>query len=555
MKKIFIFLVVLNHLTFGAYSQISKSSVFENELQGESAYVNTFKTYGKGNDIKLNRLFLNDSITWNAVTVSIDVLQKDSFYYVLGSYPNNQFLTKFDMQGNIIKQKTNAFIDEPYSMYYHTSNKLIELSDGNMAYLYAELHADTNYLTGGHRPVIKYFDNNLNVIKSYYWNDTIGFYPTGGLVADKNNGFTYCGQLVSRSMTWIQHDSVYGYFRPDSIYIGIVQVDSNLNVLYKNKKYLNHPNCISENRITEDLEKSHEGGYIVGGHVNACGGVANWAGYSAFIMKFDSLLNYQWVKIFEDSIASDDSNPINIVTSKFGGYIYTREHTKTQSIAYGKFDENGNILWEKYFNKTLDTNGLAGVLTINSSPNGVIEKDNGDIIFGSRINWNRATGLVRTDSLGNVKWSRVISTNYQDSLLYYSYVFNVKNPIGEGALLVGRVHTMGAFLIRTDSMGCTLPNCLDTTLHVGLEEIIEMRNQSLIVYPNPTQDKLQIAINQQGEKVEKVVIFDINGREVLNKTFSEYLVDLNVNSLNKGIYMIKVIGNTGGVFNSKFIKE
>jgi hypothetical protein len=69
MKKIFIFLVVLNHLTFGAYSQISKSSVFENELQGESAYVNTFKTYGKGNDIKLNRLFLNDSITWNAVTV------------------------------------------------------------------------------------------------------------------------------------------------------------------------------------------------------------------------------------------------------------------------------------------------------------------------------------------------------------------------------------------------------------------------------------------------------------------------------------------------------
>jgi hypothetical protein len=78
---------------------------------------------------------------------------------------------------------------------------------------------------------------------------------------------------------------------------------------------------------------------------------------------------------------------------------------------------------------------------------------------------------------------------------------------------------------------------------------------NLSVYPNPTQDKLQIAINQQGVKVEKVVIFDINGREVLNKTFSDYLVDLNVNSLNKGIYMIKVIGNTGGVFNSKFIKE
>jgi hypothetical protein len=195
------------------------------------------------------------------------------------------------------------------------------------------------------------------------------------------------------------------------------------------------------------------------------------------------------------------------------------------------------------------------VLTINGWPNGVIEKENGDIIFGSRINWNRATGLVRTDSVGNVKWSRVISTNYGDSLLYYSYIFNLKNPIGEGALLVGRVHTKGAFLIRTDSLGCTLPNCLDTNLHVGLEDIVEFKKHKLILYPNPTQDQLQIAINQQGEKVEEIVIYDINGREILKRTYHEYLANIDVSNYETGVYIIKVSGTDGREWNSKFIKK
>ena len=305
----------------------------------------------------------------------------------------------------------------------------------------------------------------------------------------------------------------------------------------------------------EDIEKSNDGGYIVGGHIGDCGGINGWATSKCFAVKFDSLLTHQWTKVFEDSIGKSDS-PFNIVPSRDGNsYIYTRGHTKTQSIAYGKFDENGNILWEKYFRKTLDTNGLAGVLTIWDRPYGVIEKANGDIIFGSRINGNRATGLVRTDSLGNVKWSRIISTNYGDSLLYYSYIFNLKNPIGEGALLVGRVHTMGAFLIRTDSLGCTLPNCLDTTLHVGIKEILELKEKKLILYPNPAQNQIQIAINQQGAMVKQIIVYNISGKEILRRNTNNYLVNIDISSLAKGVYIVKVESSLGDIRSSKFIKQ
>jgi hypothetical protein len=551
-----IVIIVFLMLNFSWLNAQQKTDFHKNELnEGEGFKIAKQKNGLKGKDEKLNILFTNSSVPSIVINVSFDVVQKDSFYYVLGSYPENQFLTKFDFSGNIILQKNNTYLNKPTSLYYHTSNKLIKLSNGKQAYLYVETYIDTIYFHNRHIPVIKIIDNNFTNTNSYYWNDTIDFFPLGGLVENNSKGITYCGQVASRSMTWVQHSSTEGYWRHDSTYLGIVSLDSNLNMKRMSKLYMKHPDCNSDNMHVDDLEKAHDGGYIVGGYVNACAGVDGWAGYSAFIVKFDSLLNHQWTKVLEDSIYKNDS-PINIVPSKDGKtYIYTREHTKTQSIAYGKFDDNGSILWEKYFNKTLDTNGNAGVLTIYDRPHGVIEKDNGDIIFGSRINGNRATGLVRTDSMGNVKWSRVISAKYADSALYYSYVFNVKNPIGEGALLVGRVHTMGAFLIRTDSMGCTLPNCLDTTLHVSLEEIVEMQDQKLIVYPNPTQDKVQFAINLQGVKIEELAVYDISGRQVLNEKPDSYLFSYDVSHLSTGVYVVKIKSTSGDFYNGKFVKE
>ena len=513
---------------------------------------------------KLNILFKNKYVQKPHLDLAYDILQKDSFYYVLGTMgmnPKYTFITKFDMFGKIVWQKIDSIflsiIHYPLPMYYSASPKLAELSDGNMICLYSYTFIDTpNYVYNRTVPVLRVVDTSYSIIKTFVWPDTTEFLPSGGVVADKAGGFTFCGNLGSRTLKWIPpQNGNPGYYIPDSMYLGIVSVDSNMNIVRKKKIIIIHPYIgkIGSN-IPEDMLKTHDGGYIVGGEIGDGGGINGWASSTSFVVKFDSLLNRKWTLIFPDSTAQSD-DPFNIVPSKDGSYIYTRGHTNPKGIAYGKFDENGNILWEKYFRKTMDTNGLGGIFIIEDRPWGIIEKANGDIIFGSRINRNRATGLVRTDSVGNVKWSRVISTNYGDSLLYYSYIFNLENPIGEGALLVGRVHTKGAFLIRTDSLGCTLPNCLDTNLHVSINEIVELQKQKLIVYPNPAHNQVQVAINKQGESLRQIIIYDINGREVLNRRYNKYLVDIDISKLSKGVYIIKAEGSLGDIETSKFSKQ
>lgn len=104
-------------------------------------------------------------------------------------------------------------------------------------------------------------------------------------------------------------------------------------------------------------------------------------------------------------------------------------------------------------------------------------------------------------------------------------------------------------------MGCTLPNCLDTTLHVSLEEVVEMQDQKLIVYPNPAHDQIQFAINLQGVKIEEIAIYDISGRLMLNEKTDSYLFSYNVSHLPTGVYVVKIRSNKGDLFTGKFVKE
>jgi len=559
MKTILLLLIPLLSITT-LFAQQHNKSIFDSELSAEDAYIPFHNTITKSNDNKLNLLF-NYWTDPNKKTfdIALDVLQSDTFYYVLGCLANSRtpMLTKFDMHGNQIWERKDTTYRRKSVNSWVPSTTIIQQTNNKILYCYYNHLVDTIHNRYIEQPsFVSVDEDNNNKMIITNWPDSIDYFPTA-IIADKNSGFTSVGGLNSKTLQLVTPGNGSApYYIPDTIYLYIVSFDSSMNVIKKQKLFFTFQNCNTAMFFIEDLEKSHDGGYIVGGHIGDCGGINGWASSKCFAVKFDSLLNHQWTKVYEDSIAKDDS-PFNITPSRDGSsYIYTRGHTKTQSIAYGKFDENGDIIWEKYFRKTLDSNYLiGGALTIYDRPYGVIEKANGDIIFGSRINWNRATGLVRTDSVGNVKWSRIIGTNYGDSLLHYSYIFNLKNPIGEGALLVGRVHTKGAFLIRTDSLGCTLPNCLDTTLHVGIEEILELKEKKLIIYPNPAQNQIQIAINQQGAMVKQIIVYNISGKEIQRRTANSYLVNMDISRLAKGVYIVKVESSLGDIRSSKFIKQ
>jgi len=79
----------------------------------------------------------------------------------------------------------------------------------------------------------------------------------------------------------------------------------------------------------------------------------------------------------------------------------------------------------------------------------------------------------------------------------------------------------------------------------------EVKDQSLKVYPNPATDKLWVEIPEPG--MEDLIISDIMGRILLRKQINaENLVGVNLDSVDKGIYIV-TLSNNNKQYRTRFI--
>jgi extracellular elastinolytic metalloproteinase len=101
----------------------------------------------------------------------------------------------------------------------------------------------------------------------------------------------------------------------------------------------------------------------------------------------------------------------------------------------------------------------------------------------------------------------------------------------------------------------TLPPDNDPSLaNCSSLSVDDFTDESLSVYPNPTQNQLTIAANKNYGKVV-ISLIDINGRVVLElqkELFNNVTIDTN--QLHKGIYILNIKGETFN-YNEKIIKN
>ena len=74
-------------------------------------------------------------------------------------------------------------------------------------------------------------------------------------------------------------------------------------------------------------------------------------------------------------------------------------------------------------------------------------------------------------------------------------------------------------------------------------------NQGLALFPNPAKDILKIS---PAQNIEKIEIMDVLGDVLLVK--EQNLSEINISSLTKGIYMVRIYSKNG-ITTRKFIKE
>ena len=108
-------------------------------------------------------------------------------------------------------------------------------------------------------------------------------------------------------------------------------------------------------------------------------------------------------------------------------------------------------------------------------------------------------------------------------------------------------------LVATDNGTPPQQFAKDITIHViDMDEVgiaNNTRNQ-VRIYPNPVKDKLYLQLKNQ-QHVSTIIIYDINGNQVVSFRTNQSFEVINTDNLTKGLYMISIDGN--GVM--KFVKE
>jgi hypothetical protein len=79
------------------------------------------------------------------------------------------------------------------------------------------------------------------------------------------------------------------------------------------------------------------------------------------------------------------------------------------------------------------------------------------------------------------------------------------------------------------------------------------RSNDIIVYPNPTKDKIIIETSLKiGHSF--LSIHNIDGKELIHYQLNDCTTELDISDLKKGVYFLKIL-NDKTIFTKKIIKE
>jgi PKD repeat protein len=177
------------------------------------------------------------------------------------------------------------------------------------------------------------------------------------------------------------------------------------------------------------LHQTTDNGFILGGHsisgMNGDKTQPSWGYFDYWIVKIDSLGNFQWDRRF-GGISDDDLYSIQQTID--GGYILGGNSNsgisgdKTQA-SWGsrdywivKTDSLGNMLWDKRFGGS-DDEAAFGIIVLTFDNGYLISGSSYSTISGDKTENNlgtEQTWIVKTNSLGIKQWDKTIFTTGQD---------------------------------------------------------------------------------------------------------------------------------------------
>jgi hypothetical protein len=226
---------------------------------------------------------------------------------------------------------------------------------------------------------------------------------------------------------------------------------------------------------------------------------------------------------------------------------------------------------------TIYDSGRNGICCVSGQGYYILKDSQGNVLFGdendgqfgeSASHLISVRGIQATVEVGATEVSNVDYTHadFISSLIYAGYPEQVgfecrKVTSSEPIIVPGILNEFQKILGSTDELehssiyvvkafavvnGETYYGA-ETTFQTWTEGVAEF-GESLKIYPNPTSGVLNI----QGEGMKSVEIYNSIGQCVMTQEVNSNGIQLNTESLNNGIYFLRVYANDGTMLNRTF---
>jgi hypothetical protein len=357
------------------------------------------------------------------------------------------------------------------------------------------------------------FDNQLNLInsKSYFFNDS-NYYYTFSLIKDDENNFLL---LADRQGIYAGN---YGFFMKFDKFCDTI--NSNFNVSFTLR-----PICI------EQVDK-----YLCTKNNN-------------YLLYYDkNLIQVGSISVMDTFFSSYTSVEIlgedSLVMSGYKMEV-TPSDNKRNAI-FKTIDFLGNTI-DFYQINTPDT-------VNNPAYNKAVAVQGNNLYFAwyKQEQIHQGTGPSK---IGVGKFNKSLQPQWIKYFGKFNTLYVVNKVIASsdgGCLIVGIYKKTSYpnddwryFILKVNSQG------LATFMkHTDIKIITDVN-----IYPNPATDNITIQLINPKQSIKSISIFDIRGKEVINKQLNSNQLQLDVSSLSSGVYLIKGQTNSGLSFSRKFVKE